>query len=193
MATSWAPDWSGPAWRVAPGLLGWTLCAADGGRWRIVEVEAYGPFDAASHAWRGRNRANAAMFGPPATWYAYRSYGIHTCINVVCGPEGVGSAVLLRAAEPLTRDSARANGPGLLGRAVGATVGLSGTDALRPQGTPWLEPGVAPTDIARGPRIGISRAAQTPWRFWDPASPHVSRYRRLPPSRSGGQVSGVAD
>ncbi|MFM8944324.1 MAG: DNA-3-methyladenine glycosylase [Actinomycetota bacterium] len=170
-----------PAHVVAPDLLGRDLTAAGprGTRLvaRIVETEAYGPHDPASHAFRGRTRRNASMFGPPGRLYVYFTYGMHWCANVVTGREGEGSAVLLRAAVPLEglavmarrrgRDAPRdlCSGPAKLTQAFGIDGSLDGEDLLRvtvriAAGTP------APRGaVRRGPRIGISRATDVPWRF----------------------------
>ncbi len=132
------------------------------------------------------------MFGPPGRLYVYRSYGIHWCANVVCGPEGTGSALLLRAVEPLAgieamwadRPRARratdlASGPGKLCAALGITGDHGGVDLLAPGAPVALEPGPdrEPTAVASGPRIGISKAVDRPWRFAVADHPHVSRPR----------------
>lgn len=187
---------------VAPGLLGKLL--VHGGRaGRIVEVEAYrGEADAASHAYRGRTLRNASMFGRPGLLYVYFSYGMHWCANVVCGEEGVASAVLLRALEPVAgielmrvaraarRKDARApadrdlcRGPANLTCALGIDQTYDGCDLVRPDAArsqdddlPWLgDDGTKPpARAARGPRIGITRATREPWRLWVPGSPYVS-------------------
>jgi DNA-3-methyladenine glycosylase len=140
-----------------------------------VETEAYAPGDEASHAFRGRTERNAAMFEAPGTLYVYRSYGIHWCLNIVCGPPGVGAAVLVRAIAPTTgagtiarrrpavleRDWCR--GPGRVGLALAADRSLDG--AVPGAGRYLLRPGAPPRRIVRGTRIGISRAADRPWRF----------------------------
>lgn len=159
---------------AAQQLLGWELLI-DGVGGRIVETEAYAPDDPASHAFRGRTARNAAMFAAAGTLYVYRSYGIHWCLNVVCGPEGTAAAVLVRALAPtrglgriatrrpraLERDWCR--GPGRVGLALGADGRL---DGIRPgAGRLQLLPGPPPQVVLRGPRIGITRAAERPWRF----------------------------
>jgi len=172
---------------IAPELLGCWLVrtVADGTRLvgRLVEVEAYtgDGSDPASHAHPGPTARNRSMFGPPGRLYAYLSYGIHTCVNVVCEPAGVGAGILLRAAEPLagearmralrgldTRADARlvASGPGRLAQAF--ALGLA--DDGRPlDGTELAlhrPPAGSPTPrIVAGPRVGIRRAAELPWRF----------------------------
>ncbi len=161
---------------------------------RIVETEAYDADDPASHSARGRTAANAAMFAPAGTAYVYRSYGVHWCLNVSVGAPGVGSAVLVRAAEVLrgvevvrrNRPTARADrdllrGPGRL------TLGLDvdrprhdGVDLLCPDGELRLEAGPAPSGpVHAGPRVGVRLAADRPWRFHLDV-PEVSPYRRSP-------------
>jgi DNA-3-methyladenine glycosylase len=169
------------ALEVAPRLLGWELVSKAGGAetaGRIVEVEAYrGEADPASHAYRGRTPRTAPMFEDGGAVYVYLSYGIHTCVNIVTGPRGVASAVLIRALDPtigLNVMAARrgaseplklTSGPGKLTRALGITLALSGS---RLGGTLSLRPPAVPIPnaaIVAGPRIGISRAADRPWRF----------------------------
>jgi DNA-3-methyladenine glycosylase len=154
----------------------------------LVEVEAYAPDDPASHSFNGRNARNATMFGPPGTLYVYRSYGIHWCANVVCGPEGVGAAVLLRAAEPThgfvemrvrrgTDDVQRlCAGPGCLTQALGITGEHDGAPLDR---APFELHGGATVaaDVVTGPRVGITRAADLPWRYALRSSRFVSRPR----------------
>ena len=170
-----------PAHVVAPELLGRDLVARHprGGFLvaRIVETEAYGPRDPASHAFRGPTARNASMFGPPGHLYVYFTYGMHWCVNVVTGRPGEGSAVLLRGAIPLRgqevmarrrgRDRERdlCSGPAKLAQAFGIDGGLDGADVVR--GPVRLQTGVAPPPraVLRGPRIGISRARDVPWRF----------------------------
>ncbi|MBF6213443.1 DNA-3-methyladenine glycosylase [Nocardia puris] len=168
---------------------------------RIVEVEAYGgdpagPWpDPASHSGRGRTKRNAVMFGPAGFLYVYLSYGMHTCLNVTSGPDGTASAVLLRAGEvvegldvvrarrPAARsDADLARGPGNLGTAMGITLDDYGTPLFDPHAPIRLELNGAldPALVASGPRVGVSTAADRPWRFWLPASPAVSAYRRSP-------------
>jgi DNA-3-methyladenine glycosylase len=168
---------------VARELLGTTFLV-DGVGGTLVEVEAYAPHDPASHSYRGRTRRNAAMFGPPGTLYVYRSYGIHWCANVVCGP---GSAVLLRALEPthgLEQMAARrgvgdprllCSGPGKLTQALSITGAHDGLplDGPRFRLVPRPE---APQTVAT-PRVGITEAADLPWRYSVRSSPFVSRPR----------------
>jgi DNA-3-methyladenine glycosylase len=184
-----------PAVLVAPTLLGAVFRAGDVAV-RITEVEAYlGPDDPASHSYRGRTKRNAAMFEAAGVIYCYLSHGIHTAVNVVCGPAGAAQGVLLRAgavvdgieiARERRNASARltplpdwrlARGPGCLGQALGLTVGDSGRrfgDGIE------LTPGEEPARIATGPRVGVSRAADVPWRFWIPGERSVTPYRRSP-------------
>jgi DNA-3-methyladenine glycosylase len=142
----------------------------------LTEVEAYaGTDDPASHAYRGRTRRNASMFGPPGTLYVYRSYGIHWCMNVVTGPPGLPHAVLLRGGRPSEgravmerrrgRSDHLADGPGKLTQALGVEGAMDGTSVV--DGPVRLLPGEPDaTGIVRAtPRIGISHAVENPWRF----------------------------
>ncbi|PXX56453.1 DNA-3-methyladenine glycosylase [Nocardia tenerifensis] len=181
-------------------LLGATLWSGAVGV-RIVEVEAYGgdpagPWpDPASHSGRGPTKRNAVMFGPAGMLYVYLSYGMHTCINVTSGPDGIASAALIRSGEVVAgldeararRPTARtdvdlAKGPGNLGSALGITLSDYGTPLFEPDSPIRLELGdaLAAKEIASGPRVGVSTAADLPWRFWLPSSPAVSTYRRSP-------------
>jgi DNA-3-methyladenine glycosylase len=169
---------------VAPDLVGVTLLV-DGVGGRIVEVEAYDQEDPASHGYRGRTARNEAMFGPPGHAYVYRSYGIHWCLNFVCGEAGVAEAVLIRALEPTTGldeqrarrgvDDVRAlcSGPGKLCEALGITREHDGLPLDAP---PFrLEPRTGVPEIVTGPRIGITRATERTWRYALAGSPFVSR------------------
>lgn len=172
------PPWLlGSPVQAARGLLGWRLVVGSGESSRLIEVEAYaGSDDPASHAYRGQTRRNAAMFGAPGTLYVYLIYGLHNCANVVCGPAGTGSAVLLRAAE--SKDGA-VSGPGLLGRALQVSTDSNGMDLFDPLSPLRLDPPQDPViDIESGPRVGISRATQRTWRFWERGNPAVTPYRR---------------
>lgn len=171
---------------VARELVG-ALFLVDGVGGIVVETEAYGPDDPASHSYGGRTSRNATMFGPPGQLYVYRSYGIHWCANAVCGDDGVGAAVLLRALEPTHGlDEMRArrglddiallcSGPGRLCQALGITREHDGLRLDRPPLELVLPPS-AP-EIARGPRVGITRAAELPWRYSVRNSRFVSRPR----------------
>ncbi|HEX2188464.1 MAG TPA: DNA-3-methyladenine glycosylase, partial [Longimicrobiaceae bacterium] len=178
---------------VARDLLGALVVSETGGKrcvGVVVETEAYtGPEDEASHAAErfGRTARNAAMFGPPGIAYVYRIYGLHWCLNAVTGPADFGAAVLIRAARPLAGveamrgrrpgrpDRELLRGPGNLCRGLG--VGRE--HDFHPLRLPplWLAEGEAVPDarVAVGPRIGITRAAGAPLRFWVAGDPHVSR------------------
>jgi len=191
-----------PATEVAPELLGCVLeHATPEGLVAVVltEVEAYaGEADPASHAYRGKTRRNAVMFGPPGHAYVYFTYGMHFCVNVVCGPAGVATAVLLRAGRviegeelaaarrhvPRIRDLAR--GPARLCQALAIDRALDGADLcdpasslrLRPPDSRSLGPNGAPLGpVSAGPRVGITVATDIPWRFWLTGDPSVSVYR----------------
>jgi len=154
----------------------------------IVETEAYGGADdPASHAHRGVTARNRIMFGPPGVAYVYFTYGMHHCFNVVCGPEGRAAAVLVRALEPVAGVEAMrrrrggaaaarvARGPGSLARALGLDRRHDGADLTR--GALWiadLAPRRGGRRVARGPRVGITRAAARPWRYWLVGSAAVS-------------------
>ena len=170
--------------QVAPELIGATLLV-DGVGGRIVEAEAYDQEDPASHAYRGRTERNASMFGPPGRAYVYRSYGIHWCLNLVCEDEDVPSAVLIRALEPthgLERMRERrglgdpcllCSGPGRLCQALAVTREHDGLSLDRPP-FELLAPAEKATLVA-GPRVGITRAAELPWRYAEAGSRFVSR------------------
>ena len=205
---------------VAPELLGCVLehQTADGlVAVELTEVEAYeGASDPASHAYRGKTKRNAVMFGPPGHAYVYFTYGMHFCVNLVClGEEGSASAVLLRAGAVIAgEDLARARrtqgrlasrdlarGPARLCQALGIDRNLDGADvcvAASPlrvragagnparSGTALArgdDPAGAPRRILTGPRVGVSRAAEIPWRFWFEGEPTVSVYRAHVPRR----------
>jgi DNA-3-methyladenine glycosylase len=179
--------------RLARALLGRVLVHDDAKAGRlagiIVETEAYaGADDPASHAYRGRTARNAVMFGPAGHAYVYFTYGMHHCMNVVCGPRERASAVLVRALVPIagldamarrrgTSDRTRlARGPGSLAQALGLDRRHDGTDLTR--GPLWIADLAPRRDgrrVARGPRIGIRLAADRPWRYWLAGEPCVSR------------------
>ncbi len=176
----------------ARNLLGRTL-HGHGVTVRITEVEAYGGItDPASHAYT-RTARSEIMYGPPWRLYVYRSYGLHHCANVVTGPTDQAAAVLLRAGAvvdglDLARrrrrgavpDDRLARGPGNLAEALGLTLDDLGTDLLTSDDV-HLGPEVPmPDDVLTGPRVGVSRAADVPWRFWLAGEPSVSAYRRNP-------------
>ena len=200
---------AGSAVQVAPALLGCViehetpegLVAV-----ALTEVEAYhGQADPASHAYRGRTARNAVMFGPPGHAYVYFTYGMHFCVNLVCLPEGTASAVLLRAGRvieggdlararrsapgPHGRDLAR--GPARLCQALAINRAQDGADVCDPASplrVRWPaqagEVPLAGPAISRGPRVGISAAADLPWRFWITGDPTVSVYRPHTPRRA---------
>ncbi len=172
---------------VAPEIVGCTLLV-DGVGGRIVEVEAYDGEDPASHGFRGQTPRNRSMFGPPGHAYVYRSYGIHWCLNLVCAAEGCAEAVLVRALEPahgLERMRARrgvdeprllCSGPGRLCQALAITGAHDGLALDLP---PFrLHPREADVDVVRGARIGITRAADAPWRYGLAGSRYLSRALR---------------
>jgi DNA-3-methyladenine glycosylase len=169
---------------VAPDLIGVTLLV-DGVGGTIVEVEAYDHEDPAAHGYGGRTQRNASMFGPPGHAYVYRSYGIHWCLNLVSEEEGVASAVLLRALEPthgieamrerraLDDERLLASGPGRLCQALAVT---RVHDGLALDQSPFaLLARTREPEIATGPRIGITKAAERPWRYALAGSRFVSR------------------
>jgi DNA-3-methyladenine glycosylase len=169
---------------VAPDLIGVTLLF-DGVGGLIVEVEAYDHEDPAAHGYRGRTERNASMFGPPGHAYVYRSYGIHWCLNFVCEQEGSASAVLIRALEPrhgldVMRarrglDDARllCAGPGRLCQALGITRAGDGLPLDR---SPFeLRSRETEPEIVAGARVGITKAAEQPWRYGLVGSPFLSR------------------
>lgn len=180
--------------RRARALLGRTI-HGHGVSVRITEVEAYGGMeDPASHAFT-RTPRSEIMYGPAYRLYVYRSYGIHFCANVVTGPNEIGAAVLLRAGEVVDGlDVARARrggakddvqlarGPGNLAQALGITLADLDTDLLDPEAAGvHLGPEVRRRPrVAAGPRVGVSKAADVPWRFWIEGDPTVSAYRRSP-------------
>ena len=177
-------DFSLPAPEIARRLIGATLLV-DGVGGLIVEVEAYDREDPASHSFSGPTKRNAVMFGPPGKIYVYRSYGIHWCLNFVCREEGHGAGVLIRALEPtqgidimqkrrgIENPLLLCSGPGRVGQALGITHSYNG---LSINELPFqLIPSTAPVTIAVGPRIGITKARDVPWRFGLANSRFLSR------------------
>jgi DNA-3-methyladenine glycosylase len=175
---------------VAPDLIGATLLV-NGVGGRIVEVEAYHHTDSAAHSFRGRTPRNAVMFGPPGHAYVYRSYGIHWCVNFVCEAEGSASAVLVRAIEPTEGIAAMKRhrgindtrllcaGPGRVCEALAITVAHNGLVLDR---DPFLlRTRESEPEVVAGPRIGITKAVELPWRYCLAGS----RYLSKPVSRPG--------
>lgn len=169
---------------------------------RLTEVEAYaGERDPGSHAFRGRTARNEVMFGPAGHLYCYFSYGMHTCCNYVCGPDGEAAAVLLRAGEVIdgiglarerrhtTVDRSLARGPACLTQALGIELSDKGVDLHASGSAVRVEWQAAlPSDVIRtGPRVGVSGAGGDgdtyPWRFWVDGDPTVSAYRPAKPRR----------
>jgi DNA-3-methyladenine glycosylase len=173
-----------PVLEVAPALLGCVLRHADTAG-VIVETEAYHESEPACHAFVGLTARTAPLFGPPGRAYVYRSYGIHSLVNAVCDAEGVGAAVLIRALEPLEGvEHMRArrgvddlcSGPGKLTQALGITLEHNTTDlAVGPVVIEAPPPGWDDVSVMAGPRIGITKAAELPWRFSVAGSRFVSR------------------
>lgn len=191
-----------PSTVVAPELLGRVLVRtlADGTRLagRLVEVEAYQQGDPASHSFRGRPTPRTeVMFGPPGRLYVYFTYGQHFCSNVVTGPKGVGSAVLLRAAEPLEGLEVMAknrgleeirllcSGPARLTQAFGIARAENGTDLVRDPSLILLSGAIlAPEAIAVSTRVGVNVGGERPWRFFERGSAFVSPGRPWTPERA---------
>jgi DNA-3-methyladenine glycosylase len=176
-----------PVLEVAPDLLGCTVTHGETSG-VIVETEAYHDSEPASHAHIGLTARTHVLFGPPGTAYVYRSYGIHALLNAVCEPEGVGAAVLIRALEPLVglarmrerrgldRETELCSGPGKLTQALAIELTENATDLSRgpvrigPPPPAWQQ-----VEYVTGPRIGITKAAELPWRFCAVGSRSVSR------------------
>lgn len=182
---------AGPVLEVAPALLGAVLTSPRTGvTVRLTEVEAYaGPADPASHAVRRTTRTEV-MYGPPGFLYVYFVYGMHWCANLVTGPDGAASAVLLRAGEvtagltaaralrsSVRRDPMLGRGPAAIATLLGLTGADSGNDLCRPGRVVAVHSGPAPPAISSGPRVGITRAAEHPWRFWETGAPSVTTFR----------------
>jgi DNA-3-methyladenine glycosylase len=197
---------------VAPGLLGCVIvrsCRDGTVAVRLTEVEAYaGAADPASHAFRGKTARNSVMFGDPGHAYVYFTYGMHFCVNLVCGPAGMASAVLLRAGQVVTghrlaaarrgtgpaasqRDTAR--GPARLCQALGIDRGMDGTDVCDPASPLRILGQDGPAgEVERGPRAGVSSAAQVRWRFWLAGEPTVSAYRPHVPRKRADRADRAA-
>ncbi len=203
-------DLTGPVLDVAPSLLGARLVAG-GVTVRLTEVEAYaGQDDPGSHAFRGRTPRTAVMFGPAGRAYVYFTYGMHWCINVVTGEEGVASAVLLRAGEviagldvakarrPGVKDRELCRGPARLTRTLAITGEQDGVDLLSASSPVRLlpPPSAVPAVACTGPRVGVGGVgADFPWRFWLDGEPTVSVYRpaarrRRTPAEPGSPAAG---
>jgi DNA-3-methyladenine glycosylase len=169
---------------VAPDLIGATFLV-DGTGGTIVEVEAYHHTDPAAHSFKGRTARNAVMFGPPGRAYVYRSYGMHWCVNFVCEPEGSAGAVLIRALEPaadlaamrrrrgVAEERLLCAGPGRLCQALAITGADNGAALDQPPFALFAR--TVPVEIVAGPRIGITRAAELPWRYGLAGSRFLSR------------------
>ena len=169
---------------VAPDLIGATLLFKGVGG-VIVEVEAYHHTDPAAHSFGGRTERNAVMFGPPGYAYVYRSYGIHWCLNFVCEPEGVASAVLIRALAPthglavmrrrrgVTDERLLCSGPGRLSQALGITDAQYGLPLDNPPFEIFAR--ADDVEVAVGPRIGLNKAIEHPWRYGLSGSRFVSK------------------
>lgn len=176
-----------PVLEVAPDLIGCTL-SHGGSTGVIVETEAYHLSEPACHAYVGVTARTRTLFGPPGVAYVYRSYGIHALVNAVCEPEGVGAAVLIRALEPLdgvdamferrrvAREVDLCSGPGKLSQALDVGLERNGEDLLSgplrigPRPPAWRDPA-----WVAGPRVGITKAVDLPWRFCAVGAPSVSR------------------
>lgn len=182
-----------PASAVARDLIGKLLVRADDRIvGRLVETEAYMAHDPACHAYRRRTLRIEPLYGPPGHAYVYRSYGIHWCLNVATGEDGIAEGCLLRAAEPLegldvlrarrggVRDRDLLRGPGRLGQGYGLDRTWSGRDLCADGARLFLADDGTRPPVVTGPRVGVSQAADVPWRFSVPGSPWVSAYSRSP-------------
>jgi DNA-3-methyladenine glycosylase len=169
---------------VAPDLIGAMLLVGGVGG-RIVEVEAYHHTDPAAHSYRGQTARNAVMFGPPGFVYVYRSYGIHWCVNFVCEPKGSASAVLIRAIEPTAGlptmrrrrgtadDRLLCSGPGRVCEALRITAAHNGMALDAPPFELFARVGTV--EVVTGPRIGITKAVDLPWRYGLKGSRYLSK------------------
>lgn len=177
-------DFSAPSYEVAPQLIG-TQFFVNGVGGVIVEVEAYDQSEPASHTYAGQTQRNAAMFGEPCCAYVYRSYGIHWCLNFVCSPQGQGAGILIRAIQPMhgldimrarrgvAAEKLLCSGPGRVGQALAIVHAFNGLSLVQP---PFqLLPAEETVDVVCGPRIGISKAMELPWRFGLAGSPFLSK------------------
>ncbi|MRX11528.1 DNA-3-methyladenine glycosylase [Pseudoduganella sp. FT25W] len=184
-------DFSAPSELVAEQLIGVTLLV-NGVGGRIVETEAYDREEPASHCYGGETPRNFSMFGPPARSYVYQSHGIHWCLNFVCRAPGHGAGVLIRALEPVEGvEAMRARrglddvrllcaGPGRLGQALGVTRALNNLPLAEPPFLLLPRDAARPLEVLAGPRIGISKAVELPWRFVEGGSRFLSKpMRRL--------------
>jgi DNA-3-methyladenine glycosylase (3mg) len=191
----------GRSLEVAPLLLGAILtCDSDEGSvsLRVTEIEAYhGSDDPGSHAFRGKTKRNSVMFGEPGHLYTYFTYGMHTCANVVCSPEGTASGLLLRGGEIIEgielarrrrstskRDADLARGPARLTVALGITLADGGADLATSRIRLELSDGSLP--FSTGPRTGLAGPGggdAFPWRYWLPGEPSVSPYKRHSPKK----------
>jgi DNA-3-methyladenine glycosylase len=169
---------------VAPDLIGATLLF-NGVGGRLVEVEAYHHTEPAAHSFGGQTARNAVMFGPAGYVYVYRSYGLHWCLNFVCEPKGSAAAVLIRAIEPteglatmrrrrgLSEERLLCSGPGRLCEALGITVQQNGLALDTPPFALFARQGAV--EVEAGPRIGITKAAELPWRYGEKGSRFLSK------------------
>jgi DNA-3-methyladenine glycosylase len=189
-ADAWVAQLSQPAEVVAPRLLGSLLKRQIGGReiiCRIVETEAYDQSDAASHSYQGVTPRTEVMFGEAGRLYVYFTYGMHYCCNVVTGPAGHGSAILIRAVEPVNGAEVLArnrpgqqgvqltNGPAKLCQALGITTAMNGHNLRAAPLVLELAEPIAQSDIVQTTRVGITKAIDQPWRFYLRGNPYVSK------------------
>jgi DNA-3-methyladenine glycosylase len=174
---------------AAPRLLGCELVRIIDGqtlRGRIVETEAYHQADAASHSYKGKTPRVEVMFGPAAHLYVYFTYGMHYCCNIVCGPEGEGAGVLIRGLEPLQgielmqsnrggiTEAQLTNGPAKICQALRIDKSFNGHDLLAEPIRLIVRPPLAPDQIVQTTRVGISKAKDVPWRFYERGNKYVS-------------------
>lgn len=179
-------DFSGDPVEIARRLIGATLLV-DGVGGRIVEVEAYDQSEPGSHCFPGPTPRNLAMFGPPGHAYVYINYGIHFCLNFVCGEKGHGCGVLIRALEPthnlkrirerrgMDNDRLLCAGPGRVGQALGISMDHYGLALYKAPFSVYAPANPGEIDVVTGPRIGLKKAADLPWRFGLAGSRYLSR------------------